>query len=198
MPDLEAVGDAATGAVLASVVEPRAGKEDGRTHEKNCLNCGTELVGGYCHACGQHAHVHRTLTALWHDLAHGVLHLDGKIWRTLPMLAWRPGELTRRYAHGERAKFVSPMALFLFSVFLMFAVFTLIGGPVVSSNTQVEGVQTGRARVESELERLAGCPMPTFGRCKRSVPASSRRVSRPWTWIRASGPRKMRSRSRNG
>ena len=153
MPDLEAVGDAATGAVLASVVEPRAGKEDGRTHEKNCLNCGTELVGGYCHACGQHAHVHRTLTALWHDLAHGVLHLDGKIWRTLPMLAWRPGELTRRYAHGERAKFVSPMALFLFSVFLMFAVFTLIGGPVVSSNTQVEGVQTGRARVESELEK---------------------------------------------
>ena len=51
------------------------------------------------------------LTALWHDLAHGVLHLDGKIWRTLPLLAWRPGELTRRYIEGERARFVSPMAL---------------------------------------------------------------------------------------
>lgn len=153
MPDLEAVGDAATGAALAGAVEPSTGRDDGHTHEKNCLNCGTELVGGYCHACGQHAHVHRTLTALWHDLAHGVLHLDGKIWRTLPMLAWRPGELTRRYAHGERAKFVSPMALFLFSVFLMFAVFSLVGGPVLNGTTQVEGVETSRARVESELEK---------------------------------------------
>ena len=152
MPDLEAVGDAATGAALAGAVEPRTGA-DGHTQERNCLNCGTELVGGYCHACGQHAHVHRTLTAFWHDLAHGVLHLDGKIWRTLPMLAWHPGELTRRYAHGERAKFVSPMALFLFSVFLMFAVFSLIGGPVMNGTTQVEGVETGRARVESEVEK---------------------------------------------
>ena len=152
MPDLEAVGDAATGAALAGVVEPRTGRDDGHTHETNCLNCGTELVGGYCHACGQHSHVHRTLTAFWHDLAHGVLHLDGKIWRTLPMLAWRPGELTRRYAHGERAKFVSPMALFLFSVFLMFAVFTIVGGPVLNG-TQVNGVETNRARAESELAK---------------------------------------------
>jgi hypothetical protein len=153
MPDLEAVGDAATGAVLGGAVEPRTGQSDGHTHERNCLNCGTELTGDYCHACGQKAHVHRTLTAFWHDVAHGVLHLDGKIWRTLPMLAWRPGELTRRYAHGERAKFVSPMALFLFSVFLMFAVFSLIGGPVLNGTTQVEGAQTGRARVESEMEK---------------------------------------------
>lgn len=153
MPDLEAVGDAATGAALAGVVEPRTGRrDDGHTHEKNCLNCGTELVGGYCHACGQHAHVHRTLTAFWHDFAHGVLHLDGKIWRTLPMLAWRPGELTRRYAHGERAKFVSPMALFLFSVFLMFAIFSLIGAPVMNGSTSVDGAATGRQRAEAEMQ----------------------------------------------
>lgn len=133
MPDLEAVGDAATGAVLARAVEPGAGEGDGRTHERNCLNCGCALQGEYCHCCGQRAHVHRTLTAFWHDLAHGVIHLDGKIWRTLPLLAWHPGELTRRYARGERAKFVSPIALFLFSVFLMFAVFIWLGSPVTSN-----------------------------------------------------------------
>ena len=128
MPDLEAIGDAATGAVLARAVEPRTGEAaDGHTHEKNCLNCGTELTGDYCHACGQRAHVHRTLGAFWHDLLHGVLHFEGKIWRTLPMLVWRPGELTRRYIEGERAKFVSPMALFLFSAFLMFAVASFTG-----------------------------------------------------------------------
>jgi hypothetical protein len=128
MPDLEAIGDAATGAVLARAVEPRTGEAaDGHTHEKNCLNCGAELTGDYCHACGQRAHVHRTLGAFWHDLLHGVLHFEGKIWRTLPMLVWRPGELTRRYIDGERAKFVSPMALFLFSAFLMFAVASFTG-----------------------------------------------------------------------
>ena len=77
MPDLEAIGDAATGAVVASAVEPRHGEGPGHTHEKNCLNCGAELAGEYCSACGQKAHVHRTLSALGHDLAQGVLHLDG-------------------------------------------------------------------------------------------------------------------------
>src|SRR6185503_17683936 len=97
--------------------------------DRICLNCGTALIGPHCHNCGQAGHVHRTLMAWWHGLAHGVLHLDGKIWRTLPLLAWRPGELTRRYIEGERARFVSPLALFLFSVFLMFAVFNTVGGP---------------------------------------------------------------------
>jgi hypothetical protein len=153
MPDVEAIGEAATGAAIASAVEPRTGASDGHTHEKNCLNCGTELAGDYCHVCGQKAHVHRTLKAFWHDLAHGVLHLDGKVWRTLPMLAFQPGELTRRYSHGERAKFVSPMALFLFSVFLMFAVFSLVGGPVVGEPTELNG-ETGRARAEAEMNQV--------------------------------------------
>ena len=140
MPDLEAIGDAAAGAVLAGAVEPKTGAVVGHTHEKNCLNCGAGLVGDYCHACGQRAHVHRTLSAFWHDLLHGVLHFEGKIWTTLPMLAWRPGALTRRYIEGERAKFVSPIALFLFSVFLMFAIAGFSGGlsPRIDPNASAE------------------------------------------------------------
>jgi hypothetical protein len=121
----ESVGEAVTGGLAARAVEPSAG--EGASEGGICLNCGTSLIGPHCHQCGQAGHVHRTVTAWWHDLAHGVLHLDGKIWRTLPLLAWKPGELTRRYIAGERARFVSPLALFLFSVFLMFAVFSAIG-----------------------------------------------------------------------
>jgi hypothetical protein len=139
MPDLEALGDAASGGVLAGAVEPKTGQvADGHTHEANCLNCGTKLAGDYCQVCGQRAHVHRTLSAFWHDIAHGVLHFDGKIWRTLPLLAWKPGELTRRYIEGERAQFVSPIALFLFSVFLMFAVFSMVGGPLAMSGMSTQ------------------------------------------------------------
>jgi hypothetical protein len=121
--NLEAVGDALTGGVLGRAVEPRAGEAtDGHTDERVCLNCGAALAGPFCHQCGQHVYVHRTLTAFFHDFAHGVLHFEGKIWRTLPLLAWKPGELTRRYIDGQRASFVSPIALFLFCVFFMFAV----------------------------------------------------------------------------
>ena len=109
-----------------------------------CLNCGAALTGRFCPECGQPAHVHRTLSALFHDLLHGVLHLEGRIWRTLPLLAWRPGVLTRRYIAGERARFVSPVALFLFSVFLMFAVFNLVGGPIET----VDPEESRSARVE--------------------------------------------------
>lgn len=133
---LDNIGAAITGGLAARAVEPEAGEGRAGGHETECANCSVPLVGPHCHFCGQKAHVHRTLTAILHDLVHGVLHLDGKFWRTLPLLIWRPGELTRRYAHGERAKFVSPLGMFLFSVFLMFAIFSAAG--LSLSNIDVE------------------------------------------------------------
>lgn len=147
---LESVGEAVTGGLAARAVEPGAGEGEG-TGNGACLNCGTALMGPHCHRCGQAGHVHRTLTAFWHDLAHSVLHFDGKLWRTLPLLALRPGELTRRYVAGQRASFVSPMALFLFSVFLMFAVFSTIGGPV-GSGSSIKAEQTP-VREREEVRR---------------------------------------------
>jgi hypothetical protein len=138
MGEFEPVADVVTGGMLGRAVEPSAGEAlEGHTGESTCLNCGTPLVGSHCHQCGQRAHVHRTITAFFHDLLHGVFHFEGKIWRTLPMLAWRPGQLTRRYIDGQRANFVSPIALFLFSVFLMFAVVSATGNlnPDMASST---------------------------------------------------------------
>jgi Protein of unknown function (DUF3667) len=155
----EAAADIATGALLARAVEPNIGA-DGDTHETSCLNCGASLAGSYCSACGQKAHVHRTMGAFGHDIAHSVLHFDGKIWRTLPMLVWKPGDLTRRYIHGERARFVSPLALFLFSVFLTFAVFnTLVPhGPdvnaKVSASTAAKDYEENRKDILSDIAEL--------------------------------------------
>jgi len=132
--ELDAAGDAITGALLARTIEPRHGEarrrdakaaDDAAAHAGTCSNCGTPTDSPYCGQCGQAAHVHRSFAAIGHDLLHGVLHLDGKIFRTLPELALRPGHLTRRYIRGERAKFVSPFALFLFSAFLLYAVYSL-------------------------------------------------------------------------
>lgn len=158
--ELAGAADIATGAVIARAVEPETGK-DGHFAESTCLNCGTALVGSYCHACGQQGHLHRTLGAFWHDLAHGVLHIEGKIWQTLPMLFFKPGELTRRYVHGQRARFVSPLALFLFSVFFMFAVFGIMGNSLQTPNVNAKGnaeftksVEQSKADLQKELDTI--------------------------------------------
>ncbi len=136
------VGGVVETALAARAMEPAHGEGSaGHSHEAACLNCGTALVGSHCHGCGQLAHVHKTLGAFFHDLLHGVFHFEGKIWRTLPMLAWQPGRLTREYIDGRRASYVSPIALFLFSVFLMFAVVKQFAGEFDPGNVvKVNGV----------------------------------------------------------
>lgn len=124
----EGIGAAIEGGLRSRAVEPGHGEASGAPHAPTtCANCGATVTGHYCGQCGRKAHVHRSLGAILHDIMHGVLHLDGKLWNTLPLLTFKPGELTRRFIAGERAKFVSPMAVFLFSVFAMFAVFQAVG-----------------------------------------------------------------------
>ncbi len=158
---IEAAGDIATGALLGRAFESRAGEAGGDAHGHGlCLNCGTALIGDYCHACGQTGHVHRSLASIGHDLLHGAFHFEGKIWRTLPMLVLHPGALTRRYISGERARFVSPLALFLFFVFLMFASIHSLG----SGLEEIDGSPATRqermakfdqkiAKAQAQLER---------------------------------------------
>src|SRR5688572_17812376 len=118
MVDIDAVGGAATGGLIASTFEKPTGKA-GEAHNL-CADCGTETVGRFCHNCGNASHVHRTLLHLGEELLHGVMHFDSRAWRTLPLLVFRPGQLTREWCLGKRTRYVSPLAMFLFTVFVMF------------------------------------------------------------------------------
>ncbi|HKU12971.1 MAG TPA: DUF3667 domain-containing protein [Steroidobacteraceae bacterium] len=151
----EAAGDVLTGAIIASAIDGTAGKKGAQAHGQ-CLNCGAQLDGAYCSACGQRVNLHRSLSHLGHDILHGVFHFEGKMWRTIPELFFHPGRLTRRYIDGERVKFVSPMALYLFTVFLMFAVFSFTSSGVFdSTKDSVAGdvVEQWKENNESAKER---------------------------------------------
>lgn len=157
--DIEGIGAAVTAGLAARAVEPRhGGAADGHAGQR-CLNCGTTLVGSHCHRCGQRVDVHRTFGAIGHDLVHAIFHFEGKLWNTLPLLAWRPGDLTRRYIHGERARFISPLSLFLFAVFLTYAVLSFVGSgssghglqDMVTSQTETSAV---RSRLEHEVATI--------------------------------------------
>jgi Protein of unknown function (DUF3667) len=157
--ELAGAADVATGAIVAHAIEPDTGEMSTVT-TSTCLNCQSNVSGRFCGQCGQKAQVHRTLHAFGHDIIHGVLHFDGKIWRTLPMLIFNPGRLTRRYVHGERARFVSPMALFLFTVFLSFAVFSRLAPKDMGINQPVTAAQSAeelaseKAEIQADIAEL--------------------------------------------
>jgi hypothetical protein len=151
----DGIGDILTGGIVAREVD-RGGVATGEAghgpHDGAggvCLNCGATRSGPFCQDCGQSGHIHRNLMGLAHDILHGVFHFEGKLWNTIPMLAWHPGDLTRRYVHGERAKFVAPMAMFLFSVFLLFAAMNRLTMPDVS------GAAAGMAKAKVEMGKAA-------------------------------------------
>ncbi|MFN7108938.1 MAG: DUF3667 domain-containing protein, partial [Brevundimonas sp.] len=73
--------------------------------------------------------VHRTLLHLGEELLHGVMHFDARIWRTLPLLWLNPGRLTREWVEGKRSRYVSPLAIFLFTLFVMFFALSFMPHP---------------------------------------------------------------------
>lgn len=134
--EIEAFGELATGGLIARALGARSRVSRHAAHDdhelRDCQNCGAALAGPFCHACGQSGHVHRTLGHVIEEFAHGVFHVESKGWRTLPMLVANPGRLTREYIHGRRARYIAPLAMFLFMVFLTFASFGLAGDTLVN------------------------------------------------------------------
>ena len=156
---------------------------EGHGESSACRNCGAALAGDYCHRCGQAAHVHRTAGALWHDLAHSVFHFEGKFWRTLPMLAWHPGALTRRYVAGERAKFLSPVAVFLFSVFLMFAVLNTVGKTAFADRRAAAATAASQAPLPKSDADAAVAPVIDMD--LRDAPGPLRWIDASWRRAKA-------------
>ena len=117
--DVDAAGGLATGGLIAGAIEKPTGHA-GDDHTGTCTDCGEPTTGNFCANCGQPTHVHRTLLHLGEELLHGVMHFDGRIWRTLPLLIANPGRLTREWIQGKRTRYVSPLAMFLFTIFLLF------------------------------------------------------------------------------
>ncbi|HTE39740.1 MAG TPA: DUF3667 domain-containing protein [Steroidobacteraceae bacterium] len=168
--NLEAAGDAVTGVVVAQAVGDVA-KLDANVPAKShafCANCLASVGGKFCANCGQATHLHRSLLHIGHDILHGVFHFEGRLWHTLPELIFKPGRLTRRYIQGERARFVAPLPLFLFTVFLTFAIFSFTSGSLLKDSEGIAGkatenFQTGnqsaiestRRHIESLREQLA-------------------------------------------
>jgi hypothetical protein len=94
---------------------PSPSTHDPVTPGDRCVTCGTPLAGRYCHECGEKRRepADLTLRAFAHYAVEAVTNADSKLYRTLRLLASRPGLLTREFITGRRTRYVAPLQLFL-------------------------------------------------------------------------------------
>jgi Protein of unknown function (DUF3667) len=92
--------------------------------EKNCLNCGTEVISRFCHNCGQENLEPKE--TVWHLITHffnDITHFDGKIFSSLKYLIFRPGFLSKEYMLGKRARYLNPVRMYLLTSAIFFLIF---------------------------------------------------------------------------
>ena len=123
-----------------------------------CRNCGAALVGVYCADCGQKAGPpNPSFRHLWHDLSEELFHLDGKIVESVRLLLFKPGFLTREYVDGRRARYVTPLRLYLIFSVVYFGVLAIMpadAGRRSSFNIEIKPSQNETAAdVENELQK---------------------------------------------
>jgi len=122
-----------------------------------CRNCGAELHGHFCHACGQKAAAAAvSLRELVHEVIHEFAHLDdSKIVQTLKLLLFKPGELTAEFLRGRRARYVPPLRLYLVCSLLFFALAAWSRSPFITIHMTKNDIQDSAAREAAQKEAVA-------------------------------------------
>jgi Protein of unknown function (DUF3667) len=92
--------------------------------QKDCLNCGTTVLGKYCQVCGQeNVEPKETAWQLSSHLFNDLTHFDGKVFSSMRDLVLKPGFLSKEYMQGRRVRYLHPIRMYLFTSFIFFLVF---------------------------------------------------------------------------
>ncbi|MGH8427563.1 MAG: DUF3667 domain-containing protein [Gammaproteobacteria bacterium] len=132
-----------------------------------CLNCGAEMEGRYCSACGQEEHslavpLHRMVL----DFLSDQFQFDARIWRTLHLLLFRPGRLTREYLSGKRQRHIPPVRLYLFISIVFFLTVELL--PAKLTQFQVPSYELHPA-VPAAATAIGAAASNTAQRARRAL-----------------------------
>ena len=81
-----------------------------------CLNCGQPFTGNekFCSYCGQKNTSEKlTFSIFINNLVSGFFSYDSRFWTTFILLLTKPGQVSKEYIKGKRARFVNPFQLYL-------------------------------------------------------------------------------------
>lgn len=104
-----------------------------------CPNCQTSFdkTYNYCPACGQeNKELKLDLKYFLAELLSGMFNLDSKIFRTLKLLFFKPGKLTKEFIAGRRNSYIQPVRLYLVGSFVFFTITALINQVDVPESTE--------------------------------------------------------------
>jgi len=127
-------------------------------NEKVCLNCGTDLYGRYCHACGQeNVQPRRPIWEIpWH-FVNNIVNVDGKFFSSFYGLLFRPGYLAREFVSGRRTEHYDAVRSYLFTSFLFFFVAAVIFSSarevVDTGQQQLSAIAADSVRLQQELAK---------------------------------------------
>ena len=94
----------------------------------DCPNCGAAVAGNFCQQCGQETVLHPPSTREFlHEFIGHYVAVEGRLWKSLGLLLFRPGRLTLEYIKGRRARYVQPLRLYLTFSLIFFAVMKYSG-----------------------------------------------------------------------
>ena len=95
----------------------------------NCKNCDHQLSGEekFCPNCGQKVIERLRLRTLLGELAAAFFAWDSKLFQTLRLLLFKPGEVSKNYIAGKRKSYVAPMRMYLFCSVVFFLLLGIVG-----------------------------------------------------------------------
>jgi len=102
--------------------------------DKRCENCGHFVEERFCPECGQeNVETRQRFHYLFIHFLEDFVHYDGRFWKTIQYLLFRPAKLTREYLAGKRNRYVPPVSLYIFISFITFFI------PAVLPERDAEG-----------------------------------------------------------
>lgn len=133
-----------------------------------CLNCGAPLNGPFCAQCGQRdIPPYPTVRELATDALSEFSGWDGRLLNTVRSLVARPGVLTHEFLEGRRARYISPLRLYLSASVVYFLLTAAVPEINFENGRSVSGLRIGVTKgtaSSTAAERVADAANDAMGK----------------------------------
>ncbi len=120
--------------IYQNLTQMKSAPDHGIRTSINCRNCNSPASGKFCPQCGQDTALHPpSVSEFIHEFIGHYVAFEGKLWKTLGLLFFKPGQLTKEYLAGRKQRYVLPLRLYL----TMSLIFFLSLGLGAAVTTQV-------------------------------------------------------------